>query len=259
MNGRFAYKLLLQQNQSQDADRPDVPGKVLELALLDKVHEPLEGYDSKDKSDNHADQEFRGESAGINAFQCLFWIENHFFGSHALALKPLDAIKESCTANGRNAHEKAEFAGVLAVHAHEHHGTDGGAAAADARDAGDALHCAGHEGAPPVHFDAFVIRVLGAGRAPLRCEQEQSGEKFCDADGTRVFEQAFECVLEAEADERRRDAGKDDKASFAKLFAVAAEATDDDVRNLLVEHYENRKQSACVEHDIEEHACFVHA
>ena len=232
---------------------------MLELAFLDKVHEPLEGDNAEDKRDNHAGQEFRGESAGIDAFQCLFRIEERFFGSHALALDPLDAIEECCTADGGDTHEEAEFAGVLAVHTHEHHGADGGAAAADARDAGDALHCACHECSPPVHLDAFVIRVLGAGRAPLRCKKQKAGEKFCNADGARVFEQAFECVLEAEADERCRDAGEDDKARFAELFAVAAEATDDDVRNLLVENYENRKQCACVEHDIEEHACFVHA
>ena len=259
MNGRFAYKLLLQQNQSENADRPDIPGEVLELAILNKVHEPLEGYDSKDKCDNHADQKFRGESAGINAFQCLFWIENHFFGSHALALNPLDAIEEGCAANGRNAHEETEFAGVLAVHAHEHHGADGRTATADARDAGDALYGAGHECAPPIHLDTFVIRVLGAGRAPLRCEKQKTGEKFCNADGTRIFEQAFECILEAEADERCRDACENDVACFAELVAVATEATDDDVRNLLVEHHEDRKQCACVEHDVEEHACFVHA
>ena len=233
---------------------------MLELALLDKVHEPLEGDDTEDKCDDHADQKFRGKVTSFGALGCFFWI----FQSHlsdffdVLALKPLDAIEKCGTANGRNAHEEAEFAGVLAVHAHEHHGADGGAAAADARDAGDALHGAGHESAPPVHLDSFVIRVLGAGRAPLRCEKQKTGEKFCDADCTRVFEQAFEYVLEAEADERCRDARENDVTRFAELVAVTAEATDDDVRNLLVEHHEDRKQRACVEHDVKEHARFVH-
>ena len=231
----------------------------MELAFLDKVHEPLEGDDSKDKCDNHADQEFRGESAGVNAFQSLFWVEERFFRSHCLALDPLDAIEKCGPANGRNAHEETEFAGVLAVHAHEHHGADGRTATADARDASDALHGTGHEGAPPVHLDAFVIRVLGAGWAPLRCEKQKTGEKFCNADGARVFEQAFQSILEAEADHGCRNAGEDDKARFAELVAVATEASDDDVRNFLVEHHENRKQCACVEHDVEEHACFVHA
>ncbi len=232
---------------------------MLELALLYKVHEPLEGDDSEDKRDNHANQEFWGESACIDAFQCLFRIEERFFRSHALAFNPLDAIEECCTADGGDTHEEAEFAGVLAVHAHEHHGADGRTATADARDAGDALHGAGHEGAPPVHLDAFVIRVLGAGWAPLRCEKQKAGEKFCNADGARIFEQAFESVLEAEADERCRDAGENDVACFAELVAVTAEATDDDVRNLLVEHHKDREQCTCVEHDVEEHACFVHA
>ena len=232
---------------------------MLELALLYKVHEPLEGDNAEDKCNDHADQKFRRESACIDALQSFFRIEDRFFRSHALAFDPLDAIEECCTADGGDTHEEAEFAGVLAVHAHEHHGADGGTATADARDASDALHGTGHEGAPPVHLDAFVIRVLGAGRAPLRCEKQKAGEKFCNADGARIFEQAFECVLEAEADERCRDAGEDDKARFAELFAVATEASDDDVCNLLVEHHENRKQCACVEHDVEEHACFVHA
>ncbi len=232
---------------------------MLELAFLDKVHEPLEGDDSKDKCDNHAGQEFRGESACIDAFQSLFWVEERFFGSHALAFDPLDAIEKCCATDGGDTHEKAEFAGVLAVHAHEHHGADGGTATADARNAGDALHGTGHEGAPPVHLDAFVIRVLGAGWAPLRREKQKAGEKFCDADGARIFEQAFESVLEAEADERRRDARQDDETRFTELFFVAAEAAHDDVRNLLVEHHEDGEERACVEHDVEEHACFVHA
>ncbi len=232
---------------------------MLELALLDKVHEPLEGDDSKDECDNHADQKFRSESASIDAFQCLFRVEERFFRSHALAFDPLDAIEECCTADGGDTHEEAEFAGVLAVHAHEHHGADGGTATADARNAGDALHGTGHEGAPPVHLDAFVIRVLGAGWAPLRREKQKAGEKFCNADGARIFEQAFESVLEAEADERRRDARQDDETRFTELFFVAAEAAHDDVRNLLVEHHEDGEERACVEHDVEEHACFVHA
>lgn len=231
---------------------------MLELAFLDKVHEPLEGDDSEDKCDDHADQKFRGESAGINALQSLFRIEECFFRSHCLALDPLDAIEEGCTANGRNAHEETEFARVLAVHAHEHHRADGRTAAADARDAGDALHGSGHKGAPPVHLDTFVIRMLGAGRAPLRCEKQKTGEKFCNADGARIFEQAFECVLEPEANHCSRNACENNVARFAELVAIATEATDDDVRNLLVEHHEDRKQCACVEHDVEEHARFVH-
>ena len=232
---------------------------MLELTLLDKVHEPLEGDDSKDECDNHADQKFRSESTGVNALQSFFRVEERFFWSHALAFDPLDAIEEGCATYGRNAHEETEFAGVLAVYAHEHHGADGGTATADARDASDALHGTGHEGAPPVHLDAFVIRVLGAGWAPLRREKQKAGEKFCNADGARIFEQAFECVLEAEADERRRDARQDDETRFTELFFVAAEAAHDDVRNLLVEHHEDGEERACVEHDVEEHACFVHA
>ena len=231
---------------------------MLELAFLDKVHEPLEGDDSEDKCDDHADQKFRGESSGIDALQSLFRIEECFFRSHRLALDPLDAIEECCTANGRNAHEETEFARVLAVHAHEHHGADGRTAAADARDAGDALYGAGHKCAPPVHLDAFVLRVLGAGRAPLRCEKQKTGEKFCNADGARIFEQAFECVLEPEANHCSRNACENNVARFAELVAIATEAADDDVRNLLVKHHEDRKQRACVEHDVEEHARFVH-
>lgn len=212
---------------------------MLELAFLDKVHKPLEGDDTEDKCDDHADQEFRGESAGVNALQSFFRVEECLFWSHVLAFDPLDAIEEGCSADGGNAHEEAKFASVLAVHAHEHHGADGRTATADARDAGDALHGAGHESAPPVHLDAFVIRVLGAGRSPLRCEEQKAGEKFCNADGARVFEQAFESVLEAEADKRCRNACENDVACFAELVAVTAEATDDDVRYLLVEHYED--------------------
>ena len=115
----------LKEYQSQDADCPDVPGEVLELALLDKVHEPLEGDDAEDERNDHADQEFGGESACVNAFQRFFRVEERFFRSHALALDPLDAIEECCTAHGWDAHEEAEFASVLAVYAHEHHSTDG--------------------------------------------------------------------------------------------------------------------------------------
>ena len=232
---------------------------MLEFALLHEVHEPFESDNAEDECYEHAHQKFRGKTASIDALESLFGIEERFFGSHALALDPLDAIEECCTADGGNAHEEAEFACVLAIHAHEHHGTDGRTATADARDASDALNDASHESAPPVHLDSFVIRVLGAGWAPLRCEKQKTGEKFCNADGARVFEQAFQSILEAEADERCRDAGEDDKARFAELIAVATEASDDDVRNFLVEHHENRKQCACVEHDVEEHACFVHA
>ena len=121
------------------------------------------------------------------------------------------------------------------------------------------MHGAGHECSPPVHLHAFVIRVLGTGRTPLRCEQEQAGEKFCDADCSRIYEQAFECVLEAEADHRCRDTRQDDVAGFAELFFVASDAAHDDVGNLLVEHHEDGEERSGVEHDVEEHACFVHA
>ena len=236
---RTFFNILLYENQPQDTHGPDVPGEVLELALLQECHEPLEGDDAEDERHEHAHQKFGGEVACVDAFQSLFRVEECLFRSHALALDPLDAVEECCTAHGRDAHEEAEFASVLAVHAHEHHGADGRAATADARDAGDALHGTGHESSPPVHLDAFVIRVLGAGRAPLRCEKQKTGEKFCNADGARVYEQAFECVLEAEADECRRDACENDVARFAELFAVATEAADDDVYDFLAEHHEN--------------------
>ena len=230
----------------------------MELALLQEGHEPLEGDNAEDKRHDHANQKFGGESACVNAFQSLFRVEKCFFRSHALAFDPLDAIEESCTANGRNAHEEAEFACVLAVHAHEHHGADGRTATADARDASDALDGTGHERAPPVHLDAFVIWVLGTGRTPLRCEKQYAGEKFCNADRARIFKEPFERILESDADECCRDACQDDVASFAELFLVAAEATHDDVGNLFVEHDEDGKQRSCVEHDVKEHARFVH-
>jgi hypothetical protein len=46
---RTFFNFLLYENQSQDADCPDVPGEVLELALLDKVHEPFESDDAEDE------------------------------------------------------------------------------------------------------------------------------------------------------------------------------------------------------------------
>ena len=248
----------LDKDQPEDADGPDVPGEVLELALLQEGHEPLEGDDAEDEGDEHADEEFRSETARFGALHGLFGIEERLFGSHGLALDPLDAVEECRSAHGGDAHEEAEFARVLAVHAHEHHGADGGTAATDARDASDALHGAGHERAPPVHLDAFVIRVLGARRAPLRSEKQNAGEEFGDAYGARVFEQALEGVLEAEADEGRRDACEDNVARFAELFPVAVDAAHDDVGNLLVEDDENRKKRTSVEHDVEEHARFVH-
>ena len=234
---------------------------MLELALLHEVHEPLEGNDAEDKGDGHAHQEFRCEAARIGALGGLFGVFQGHLGDllDVLAFCPLDDVEESCATHGGDAHEETEFAGVLAVHAHEHHGANGGTAAADARDAGDALHGAGHERAPPVHFDPFVVRVLGACRAPLRCKEQKTGEEFCDADGARVFEQTFECVLESEANERCGDRGEDDVARFFELFGVPADAAYDDIGNLLVEYDEDGKQRSGMEHDVEEHACFVHA
>ena len=231
---------------------------MLELALLQECHEPLEGDDAEDERHEHAHQKFGGEAAGVCAFQSLFRVEECLFRSHALALDPLDAVEECCTAHGRDAHEEAEFASVLAVHAHEHHGADGRAATADARDAGDALNDASHECAPPVHLDAFVFRVLGASRSPLRREKQNAREEFCNADGSRIHEQRFKGVLEAEANQCGRDGSKYDVACFAQLVAVTTEATDDDVYNLFAEHDEDGKERSCVEHDVEEHARFVH-
>ena len=216
---------------------------MLELALLHEVHEPLEGDDAEDKGDGHAHQEFRCEATRIGTLGGLFGVFQGHLGDllDVLAFCPLDDIEESGSAHGRNTHEEAEFARVLAVHAHEHHGANGRTAAADARDAGDALHGAGHERTPPVHLDPFVVRVLGAGRAPLRCKEQKTGEEFRDAHGARVFEQAFEQVLETEANERCGDGGEDDVARFFELFGVLADAAYDDIGNLLVEHDEDGK------------------
>ena len=175
-----------------------------------------------------------------------------------MALDPLDAVEEGCAADCRNAHEEAEFASVLAVYAHEHHGADSRTTTADARDAGDALNDTGHECAPPVHLDAFVFRMLGSGRSPLRCEKQNASEKFCNADGSRIHEQRFKGVFKAEANQCGRDGSKYDVACFAELFFIAAEATHDDVGDFLVEHDEDGKQRPCVEHDVKEHARFVH-
>ena len=204
--GLFNVLYKLDKDQSQDTDCPDVPGEVLELAFLQEGHEPLEGDNAENERHDHAHQKFRREVACVNAFQSLFWVKERFFRSHALALDPLDAVKQCCAADCGNAHEEAEFARVLAVYAHEHHGADGGTAAADARNASDALHDAGHEGAPPVHLDAFVIRVLGSGRSPLRREKQYAGEELGHAYGTRILEQPFKHILEAEAYHRCRDA-----------------------------------------------------
>ena len=231
---------------------------MLELALLQEGHEPLESDDAEDEGNNHAHQKFRREVACVNAFQSLFRIEERFFRSHVLALDPLDAVEECCTANCGNAHEEAEFACVLAVHAHEHHGADGRTATADARDASDALNDASHESAPPVHLDTFVFRMFGAGRSPLRCEKQKAGEKFCNADGARIHEQRFKSVFKAKAYHGRRDAREHDEACFTELFLVTAEATDDNVYNLFAEHDEYGKERSGVEHDVEEHARFVH-
>ena len=261
VNGPLYTQYLLDEDESEDAHGPHIPGEVLELALLHKVHEPLEGDDAEDEGDDHAHQEFRREAAGIGALGGLFRILESHLGDllDVLALGPLEHVEQCCTAHGWDAHEEAEFARVLAVHAHEHHGADGGAAAADARDTGDALHGAGHEGSPPVHLDTFVIRMLGARGAPLRSEKQNAGEEFGDAHGARVFEQAFERVLETEADECGRDTRQDDVARFLELFGIAADAAHDDVGNLLVENHEDGQQCAGMEHDVEEHARFVHA
>ncbi len=256
--GLFNVLYKLDENQAQNAYRPDVPSEVLELAFLQERHEPLEGDDAENERHNHANEKFWGEVAGVSAFQSLFWVEERFFRSHALALNPLDAVKECCATDCGNAHEETEFARVLAVYAHEHHGADGRTATADAWNASDALYDAGHEGAPPVHLDAFIFRVLGSGRSPLRREKQDAGEELGHAYGTRILEQPFEQILEAEAYHRCRDARENDKACFAQLFLVTAEATHDDVGNLLVEDDENRKKRTGVEHDVEEHARFVH-
>ena len=232
---------------------------MLELALLQEGHEPLEGDNAEHEGHEHAHQKFGAKATGVGALHGLFRVEQSLFGSHGLALDPLDAIKESGTTHGRNTHEEAEFASVLAVHAHEHHGADGRAATADTRNAGDTLHGTGHQGTPPVHFDALVIGVLGTGCAPLRREKQNTSEEFGHAYGARIFEEAFERVLEANANESRRNRGENDIARFAQLLGVAANAAHDDVGNLLVENHENRKQRTGVEHDIKEHARFVHA
>ena len=231
---------------------------MLEFALLHEVHEPFESDNAEDECYEHAHQKFRGKTASIDALESLFGIEERFFGSHALALDPLDAIEECCTADGGNAHEEAEFACVLAIHAHEHHGADGRTATADARDASDALNDASHESAPPVHLDTFVFRMLGAGRSPLRCEKQNAGEKFCNADRAWILEQAFEQILEAKANHGCRNACEHDEACLAELFLVAAEATNDNVHDFLAEHDEDGKERSCMEHDIKEHARFFH-
>ena len=101
--------------------------------------------------------------------------------------------------------------------------------------------------------------MLSASCAPLRSKQEQARKEFGDAHGTRIFEQAFESILETEANHGRGDRGEDDVARFLELVAVTADAAHDDVGNLLVENHEDGQQGAGMEHDIEEHARFVHA
>ena len=109
----------------------------MELSLLDKVHEPLEREDSRDERDEHSREEFRGERAAFRALGKHFRI---FYRVERLALDPFDEVEERCAADGRDAHEERKFASVLAVRSHEEHGGNCGTAAADARDAGNALH-----------------------------------------------------------------------------------------------------------------------
>ena len=91
--GLFNVLYKLDENQAQNTHGPDVPSEVLELAFLQERHEPLEGDDAEDEGNDHAHQKFRREVAGVSAFQSLFWVEERFFRSHALALNPLDAVK----------------------------------------------------------------------------------------------------------------------------------------------------------------------
>lgn len=232
----------------------------MELALLHEGHEPLQGDDAEDEGDDHAYQKFRGKARSIGAGQGLFrlfdGVASNGFG--VLALDPLDAIQEGGATDSGNAHEEAEFAGVLAVHAQKDHAADGRAAAADARDASDALHNARHQSAPPVHLDALAFRMLAAGLAPLGNKQQRGGKQHGAAHGLGIFEQAFKRLLEADADDGSRNGSQHDVARFLQLNRIAADAAHNHVHKFLAEHDEDGKESSRVEHDVEEHARFLH-
>lgn len=247
---------LLNEYQSENACHPQVVTEVVELALLHEVHEPLEGDDAEYEGDEHAYEKFRGETAGVSAF--LRVLEAFCHIGRVLALEPLDTIEEGCATHGGDAHEETEFARVLAVHAEENHAANRRTATADARDAGDALHDTGNQGAPPVHLDAFVFRVLRAGFSPLGSEQQTARDEEGRAHGARICEQTFKSVLESKANHGGRDARENDVARFLQLRGVAFHATDDDVHNLLAEYHKDGKQRTCVKHDVKEHARFVH-
>lgn len=232
----------------------------MELALLHEGHEPLQCDNAEDEGDDHAHQKFRSKARSVGAGQGLFRLFNGVAcnGFGILALDPLDAIQEGGATDGGNAHEEAEFAGVLAIDAQENHATDGGAAAADARNAGDALHNASEQSAPPVHLDAFAFRMLAAGLAPLGDEQQGGGEQHGAANCLGIFKQAFQRLLETDADDGRWNRGQHDVASFLQLDRIAVDAAHNHVHKFLAEHDEDGKQSSCVEHDVEEHARFLH-
>ncbi len=83
------------KHEPQDSRRPQVIGEVVELSLLDKVHEPFERKDSGDKGDRHPDEEFRGERAALCALLEHLGI---FYRVERLALEPFDEIEERCGA-----------------------------------------------------------------------------------------------------------------------------------------------------------------
>lgn len=232
----------------------------MELALLNKGHEPLQGDNAEDEGDDHAHQKFRSKARSVGTGQCLFGlfdgVASNGFG--VLALDPLDAIQEGGATYGGNTHEEAEFAGVLAVHTQENHAADGRTATADTRDAGDTLHDACDQSAPPVHLDAFVIRMLAAGLAPLGDEQQGGGKEHGAANGLGIFEEAFQRLLETDADNSRRDGGQHDVARFFQLDGIATDAAHNHVHQFLAEHDEDGKESSCVKHDVKEHARFLH-
>lgn len=166
----------------------------MELSLLDKVHEPLEREDSRDERDEHSREKFRGKCPAFRAPLEHFRI---FYRVERLALDPFDGVEKGRSADSRDAHEERKFAGVLAVRSHEEHCGDSGAAAADARDAGDALHRSRGERAPPVHRLAGFFRVVRAGLCPFGSVEERSREEERAADEPRTFEERFDLVLEA--------------------------------------------------------------
>ncbi len=152
------------EHQSQNSRRPQVIGEVVELSLLDKVHEPFECENSGDKGDSHPDEKFRGERAARCALDDHFGL---FYRVECLAFDPFDEVEKRGAADRRNAHEKGKFAGVFAVRSHEEHRGYGGTAAADARDAGDSLDRSRDERAPPVHRLAGFFRVVRTGLCPF--------------------------------------------------------------------------------------------